>query len=174
MGRRSPPFPQGWAALADRALSLCKMVERRMWLSQTPLRQFRNVPEPILRKLERKELAWNRYYDLKPADLGELVKLPKMGRTLHRLVHQFPRLELGAHVQPLTRQLLRVDLTLTPDFAWDQKVHEGSQLFHVLVEDVDGERLLHHEPFLLRAQVYGEPHHLSFTVPVLSAAAQYF
>lgn len=63
-----------------------------------------------------------RYYDLKPADLGELVKLPRMGKTLHRLVHQFPRVELAASVQPITRGLLRVELTITPDFLFDQKV----------------------------------------------------
>lgn len=64
----------------------------------------------------------NRYYDLKPADLGELVKMPRMGKTLHRLVHQFPRVELAASVQPITRGLLRVELTITPDFLFDQKV----------------------------------------------------
>lgn len=64
----------------------------------------------------------HRYYDLKAADLGELVKLPRMGKTLHRLVHQFPRVELAASVQPITRGLLRVELTITPDFLFDQKV----------------------------------------------------
>jgi hypothetical protein len=43
----------------------------------------------------------------------------------HKFVHQFPRLELAAHVQPITRSLLRVDLTITPDFAWDDKVTRG-------------------------------------------------
>jgi len=138
---------RGWAALADRALTLCKMVERRMWLSQNPLRQFKNIPEQILRKLERKELAWDRYYDLKPADLGELVKIPKMGKTLHKLVHQFPRVELTAHVQPITRSLLRIDLTITPDFQFDQKIHDYSQLFHIIVEDVDGEKFFTTNPF---------------------------
>jgi pre-mRNA-splicing helicase BRR2 len=54
-------------------------------------------------------------------------------------VHQFPRLELGAHVQPLTRSLLRIDLTVTPDFAWDDKVHGSVEPFWLLVEDADGE-----------------------------------
>lgn len=31
-----------------------------------------------------------------------------MGKTLHRLIHQFPRLELNAHVQPITRALIKV------------------------------------------------------------------
>eukprot|EP00965_Chrysotila_dentata_P147332 4863887-Pleurochrysis_carterae.AAC.1 len=39
-----------------------------------------------------------------------------MGKAIHRFVHQFPRLELAAHVQPITRTVLRVELTITPDF----------------------------------------------------------
>lgn len=56
---------RGWAALVDKALTLCKMVERRMWLSQSPLRQFKQLPEKIARMLERKDIPWERYYDLK-------------------------------------------------------------------------------------------------------------
>ena len=157
---------RGWAAMADRGLNLCKMVERRMWLSQSPLRQFKGMQEMIVRKLEKKEIAWDRYYDLKPQDLAELVKLPKMGKTLHRLVHQFPRLELSAHVQPITRALLRIELTITPDFQFDPKVHDSAQLFHILVEDVDGEKVLHHEPFMLKIAHAEEEHAITFAVPI--------
>ena len=31
---------RGWAGLTDKALNLCKMVNNRMWGSQTPLRQI--------------------------------------------------------------------------------------------------------------------------------------
>jgi hypothetical protein len=60
-------------------------------------------------------------------------------RLQHKFVHQFPRLELAAHVQPLTRSLLRIDLTISPDFAWDDKVHSAVEPFWLLVEDADGE-----------------------------------
>ena len=75
---------------------------------QTPLRQFKGIPKEVLERIEKKELAWERYYDLSAQELGELIRLPKMGKTLHRFVHQFPRLELGAHVQPITRSVLKV------------------------------------------------------------------
>lgn len=45
-----------------------------------------------------------------------LAPPPPRPRRLRRLIHQFPRLELSAHVQPITRSLLKVDLTITPDF----------------------------------------------------------
>jgi hypothetical protein len=57
--------------------------------------------------MEKKDLAWERYYDLSAQELGELIRLPKVGKALHRYVHQFPRLELAAHVQPITRAVLK-------------------------------------------------------------------
>ena len=73
--------------------------------------------------MERKDLAWERWYDLSSQEIGELIKMPKMGKTLHRLVHEFPRLELAAHVQPITRTVLKVDLVITPDFKWNVRRH---------------------------------------------------
>ena len=75
---------------------------------QTPLRQFKGIPTEVLSRIEKKDLAWERYYDLSAQELGELIRVPKLGRTLHRYVHQFPRLELAAQVQPVTRTVLKV------------------------------------------------------------------
>eukprot|EP00899_Mesostigma_viride_P012040 jgi/Mesvir1/20837/Mv07930-RA.1 len=166
---------RGWASLAEKALALCKMVGRRMWASQTPLRQFQGLPADILSKLEKKDLPLERLYDLSSAELGELVRAPKMGKTLHRLVHQFPKLELAAHVQPLTRALLQVELTLTPDFQWDEKVHGFVEPFWVIMMDNDGEVILHHEYFVLKMQYADQDHTLHFTVPVTEPLPpQYF
>ena len=156
---------RGWAALASKTLSICKMVERRTWSSQCPLRQFNSIPEVIIRKLEKNsDITWDRYYDLKPQDLGEMVKLPKMGKTLHKYVHMFPKVELSAVFQPITRNLLMVDLTITPDFQYDNQLHDYAQQFWVIVEDVNGELILHHESFILRKQYSQETHHMSFMV----------
>lgn len=74
------------------------------------------IPNEILMKLEKKDFAWDRYYDLSLQELGELICYPKMGRTLHKLIHQFPKLILAAHVQPITRTVLTVERTIAPDF----------------------------------------------------------
>ena len=50
---------RGWAALADRVLNFCKMIDRRMWLCQTPLRQFHGIPEDIIKKIEKKDFPWS-------------------------------------------------------------------------------------------------------------------
>ena len=157
-----------WAALARLCLNFANMVTYKVWRSQSPLRQFKNVPEVVARKLERKsDIEWSRYADLTPSDLGELVGVPKMGRVLHKLVHQFPRLELSAQVQPITRSMLRVELTLIPSFQFDVSVHGYVQLFHVIVEDVNCENILHHEMFSLKSRGDEEEHVLIFSVPIL-------
>jgi hypothetical protein len=94
-----------------RCLKWCKMINHRMWSSQTPLRHFRDqrgIIEDVLRKVEKKGLMWDRYYDLKSNQIGELLGLPKMGKTIHRHIHQFPKLDLSSYVQPIARDLLLV------------------------------------------------------------------
>ncbi|KAJ3757592.1 putative RNA helicase [Lentinula raphanica] len=164
---------RGWAVPAKACLEMCKMVERRMWSSMTPLRQFKGVPAEIIRKAEGKQFPWYRYFDLSPPELGELINLPNAGKLVHRLVHSFPKLQLSAQVQPITRSLLRIELTITPDFRWDEKIHGGAETFWILVTDVDGEIILYHDRFLLLERYAtstedspGSEHLVTFTVPI--------
>lgn len=166
---------KGWAQLTDKCLALCKMIQRRMWQSMTPLRQFKKVPDEVIKKIEKKNFGWERFYDLNHNEIGELVRMPKMGRTLHKLIHQFPKMELSVHIQPITRSTLRVELTVTPDFQWDEKIHGQSQAFWIFVEDVDSEIILHHEYFLLKSKYATDEHVVNFFVPVFEPLPpQYF
>lgn len=157
---------RGWVGLAEKALGLCKMVNWRIWGTQTPLRQFRGIPADVLNKMEKKDIPWERYYDLSATELGELVRVPKLGKSLHKVVHMFPKLELSAHVLPITRSVLKVDLTITPDFQWDEKTHGFVEPFWIWVEDADSENILHCEQFLLKSAYATEDHTVSFTVPI--------
>ncbi|KHJ42995.1 Sec63 domain protein [Trichuris suis] len=157
---------RGWSELAQKALALCKMVDKRMWQSMCPLRQFKKIPEEVVKKIEKKSLPFERLYDLQPNELGELIRIPKMGKPLHKYIHQLPKLELTTQVLPITRSTLRMELTLTPDFQWDDKVHGVSEAFWVFVEDVDCETILHHEYFLLKKRFAEDEHTLKFFVPV--------
>lgn len=169
----------GWSAVAKMALNMCKMVEQRMWLTNTPLRQFpRSVcPLSVVQRLERSELDFQKFYDLDVPEIAEFITDNQTARLVHRLAREFPRLELHAHVQPITRSLLRVELTLTPSFKWNDALHGTAQLFWVIVEDVDGERILFHDQFLLRKKYIGsnnsdsrlttgDEHIMDFTVPM--------
>jgi pre-mRNA-splicing helicase BRR2 len=167
---------RNWVQVTKLTLDYSNMIASRLWKAESPLRQFPNFPPQVARKLERKsDIEWSRYFDLPSQDLGELVGVPKLGKVLHKLVHQFPRLDLSAVVQPITHSLLRVDLTLTADFQIDVKVHGYIQLFHIIVEDVNGAVILHHELFILKSSSSEEEHVVLFFVPVLDPLPpQYF
>ncbi len=160
---------KGWASVAKTALDLCKMAERRMWPTMTPLRQFSSCPREIVQKAEKIDVPWTSYFDLDPPRMGELMGLPKAGKQVYNLVQRFPRLEVQAQVQPITRSMLRVELTITPKFDWDEFIHGGAETFWIIVEDCDGEDILFHDQFLLRRS-YAESdmneHLVEFTVPI--------
>ncbi|MCJ1478483.1 DEIH-box ATPase [Lambiella insularis] len=160
---------KGWASVAKTALDLCKMAEKRMWPTMTPLRQFPTCPRDIIQKAERIDVSWSNYFDLDPPRMGELLGMPKAGKIVCSLVQKFPRLEVQAQVQPMTRSMLRVELIITPTFEWDELLHGGAENFWVIVEDCDGEDILFHDQFLLRrtyAQADMAEHLVEFTVPI--------
>eukprot|EP01130_Rhizamoeba_saxonica_P004092 TRINITY_DN1684_c0_g1_i1.p1 TRINITY_DN1684_c0_g1~~TRINITY_DN1684_c0_g1_i1.p1 ORF type:complete len:2137 (-),score=539.86 TRINITY_DN1684_c0_g1_i1:63-5960(-) len=157
---------RGWATVAEKCLEYCQMTEKRQWFTQTPLRQFNALPELILRKIEKRDLTIEKLYDLDSHEIGESIDFAKLGRKIHDIVHLFPKLELSATVQPVTRYLLRVDLTITPDFNFAPKYHKSGLAFWILVVDVDGQQILHHEMFILKARFASEEHDVQFTVPL--------
>lgn len=160
---------KGWASVAKTALELCKMAETRMWPTMSPLRQYPTCPKDIIQKAERVNVPWSNYFDLDPPRVGELLNMPKAGRTVCALVSKFPRLEVQAQVQPITRSMLRVDLTITPKFEWDDEIHGSAQSFWIIAEDCDGEEILFHDQFILRkdlATAEMNEHLVDFTVPI--------
>ncbi|KAF2421033.1 pre-mRNA splicing helicase [Tothia fuscella] len=160
---------RGWASVAKTALDLCKMAEKRMWPTMTPLRQFPRCPSDVIQKAERIEVPWPNYFDLDPPRMGELMGMPKAGKTVCNFVARFPRLELAAQVQPMTRSMLRVELTITPNFEWDDEIHGAAESFWIMVEDCDGEDILFHDQFLLRREFAiseMNEHLVEFTVPI--------
>ena len=160
---------KGWSSVAKTALDLCKMAEKRMWPTMTPLRQFYSCSRDIIQKAEKIDVPWSAYFDLDPPRMGELLGMTKSGKTVCGLVQKFPRLEVQAQVQPVTRSMLRIELTITPNFEWDETLHGQAENFWVLVEDCDGEDILFHDQFLLRkdyAMAEMNEHLVEFTVPI--------
>lgn len=162
---------RGWASVAKAALDLCKMAEKRMWPTMSPLRQYPLPPgqlAPIVQKAEKAaELSWSKYFTMDIPHLSELFGNAKAGKLVHSLIEKFPRLDVQAQVQPVTRTMLRVELTLTPDFVWDEAFHGKAEQFWILVEDCDGEEILYHDQFILKRQYADSEsteHLIEFTV----------
>ena len=135
----------------------------------SPLRQFPSCPAEIVRKTERIDVPFTSYFDLDPPRMGELLGLPKAGKTVCGLVAKFPRVDVQAHAQPITRSMLRVELVIKPTFTWDTDIHGQAESFWIVVEDCDGEDILFHDQFILRkdyAEAEENEHVVEFTVPI--------
>lgn len=167
---------QGWAMTAQRILRICQSCERRMWQIESPLRQFGSlVPRDMVTRLEKMNFPWDNILDLTAVEVGELLRSASNGRKLHSWIHSVPRLEASAEVHPLTRSVLRVEITLTPDFIYDPSLHGPSVNFWVFIEDVNSETILHHELVVLKARFCEDPIIITTTVPVMEPVSpQYF
>ena len=97
------------------------------------------VPLEIIRKLEEKRggapLAM--LCDMSPQEIGQLVRHQRMGDRISEAANQVPFMGIEAKVQPITRSVLRVALTLTPEFTWSPHAHgkaeSAVETFHVWV-----------------------------------------
>ena len=82
--------------------------------------------------------------------LGHMIRHPRMGPTVKNCVEQIPAISLASSIQPITRTVLRVRLTIKPEFKWNDKVHGcTSEPWWIWVEDPDNNHIYHSEYFLL-------------------------
>ncbi|KAI7860666.1 Sec63 Brl domain-containing protein [Circinella umbellata] len=159
---------RNWGPTAHVLLSINKAIEKRMWTFQHPLHQM-GLPPDILGKLEARthEVSIEEMRDMEPAELGELVHHKRMGSTLTRCVDQFPMLLLDARIAPITRNVLNVELTITPDFVWNPRVHGSVEPWWIWAEDSENVEIYYSEYFLLHRKMLGEPTKIMFTVPLV-------
>ncbi|RCH92282.1 hypothetical protein CU097_011673 [Rhizopus azygosporus] len=159
---------RNWGVTASVLLEINKAVEKRMWTFQHPLRQM-GLPIDIVHKLENRthEISVEEMREMSVQELADLVNHnQKMGMTLSRCVDQFPMLLLDVHMAPITRHLLQVDLTITPDFVWNDRAHGSVEPWYIWAEDDEGE-IYYSEYFLLYKKQLGEPAKLTFIVPLV-------
>ena len=126
------------------------MVNARQWQSLNPLHQFKKLPIDVVRSLDKKNVPFDRLYDYNEHQLGDLIRVPKMGKPLYKLIRQIPKLDMTTLILPITRATLKVELTITSDFRWEERAHGSAEGFWIFVEDVNGEQILHYEYFLLK------------------------
>ena len=105
-----PPSPRSTAS---------QCFEKRLWPEQHPLWQFDSVLRyEVLRKLEERHLSMERLADMEAAEIGAALRHPAAGAQVADCVAAFPSLHLEASLHPITRTVLRVQLSVTPTFKW--------------------------------------------------------
>ncbi|KAI9305339.1 Sec63 Brl domain-containing protein [Cunninghamella echinulata] len=160
---------RNWGPTASVLLAINKCVEKRMWTFQHPLHQM-GLPMNILQKLENRthEVTIEEMRDMDPTELGQLVHHNRMGITISKCVDQFPTLQLDVRIAPMTRNVLHVDLTITPDFMWNDKIHGSVEPWWIWAEDSDNVEIYYSEYFLLhKKQMSEDPIQINFTVPLV-------
>lgn len=157
-----------WSALSRTTLDVCKMVERRMWLVNSPLRQFGDLANAqIIRAAEGSHLPWTSYFDLEASELAEAIAFKGNSQTVHQLLKQFPRIKVDYLLQPITSKMVRIQFELIPDWTWNVDLHGSLQRFLLLIEDCDGEKILFADSFTVYRKNVQKPHIVEATVPFM-------
>lgn len=164
---------KGYPTLAIRLLTLSKTIDKRLWHDDNPLRQFTILGPELMNKLEAKNATIPRLRDMRADDIGETIQFEvnshhscfvtsllsffpghlvhhvRMGQTIKSCVQRFPSISIAASIQPITRTVLRVRLTIRSEFEWHDKLHGNTEPWWIWVEDPDRQHIYHSEYFLL-------------------------
>jgi activating signal cointegrator complex subunit 3 len=168
---------KNWPLLAGRILKFTKTIERQMWDFETPLKQHPNVKYEILDRLEKRNFTLDKLREMDSTDIGHMINHVRAGADVKKAAMEIPLVELEATIQPITRTVLRVRLTVTANFRWNDRVHGGTEPFWIWVEDPENNHIYHHEYFLLsKKQVNNhEKQEIVFTIPIFEPLpSQYY
>ncbi|KNC80924.1 activating signal cointegrator 1 complex subunit 3 [Sphaeroforma arctica JP610] len=166
--RRSMP-------IASKLLVLSQSLDKRLWSYESPLRQMNTLNPQILTKIEDCELSVEDLREMPEGEIGDILHHPRIGSVVKNCVREFPYLNIEYKLQPITRTVLRVSLTIDADFRWKDQLHGGAQSWWIVVEDAGNEHYYHSEHFTLNKKQYKETHNIVFTVPVFDPMPpQYF
>ncbi|XP_041983109.1 activating signal cointegrator 1 complex subunit 3 isoform X1 [Aricia agestis] len=157
------------AYMAGLYLKMAKMMELQHWDFYSDMRQFNCFPIEVLQKIEYPMLKADQIRDMDVKEIGDLIRNPKAGRHLKKCADEFPLLEMEASLHPITRTVLRIRLTIIPNFRWSDKYHgKAPEAFWIWVEDPDTDIMYYHEYFLITKKqvITREPQELIITIPI--------
>ncbi|XP_046669965.1 activating signal cointegrator 1 complex subunit 3-like [Homalodisca vitripennis] len=158
------------ALMAGRLLRICLMLERQQWDIESEMRQFGILGQDIIDKIEnQRNLTVHKLREMDSKEIGSLLRHARMGEVVKRCAFEFPLVDVESSLHPITRTILRIRLTITADFKWNDKVHgRTSEAFWVWIEDPDNNYMYHSEYFLLtkKQAIQKEPQELIITIPV--------
>ena len=169
---------RGWPSLAEQLLTVSKSCDLRIWPHQHELRQFEKTLKPeVLFKLEEKKATLDRLWDMSAGEIGSMLRLnAQIGGQIKSCMRSMPHLNMTAVVQPITRSVLRISVTLIPEFEWRDAMHGALQRWLIWVEDPVNEHIYHTETFnLSKKQRNDGAQYLAFTIPIFEPVpSQYF
>ncbi|VDM79137.1 unnamed protein product, partial [Strongylus vulgaris] len=178
---------KGWAQAANAFLTMSKSIEKRVWPTQSSLRQLDEFLRiDLIEKVERRKLTESQLLDLSAKELGYMFSCD--GEKLYQTMRMLPRVEVDATLKPITYTIMQVSAILTPAFIWNDRLlgKNGAQSFWLTLENIDENLIVHQERIAINKKKVrlGEPQNLIFTIPIrdyqltnvfqLRVASEYF
>eukprot|EP00435_Cladocopium_sp_Y103_P029385 s1966_g7.t1 len=174
--------------MSDRLLEWCKMIDQRLWQSQHVLRHFCYPPgsansnkggksldegpkggvlkEQIVKKLEDANFDYWTILNMTVSELTNITGSKDWGRAVDKYMRRVPNLTLDAKIQPITSTIMRITLTIKPDFDWSDRWSGPSEPFWVWVENPESQDILHSEYYVLHKRNLQDSGQLSFAIPL--------
>jgi activating signal cointegrator complex subunit 3 len=162
---------RSWSTLSIYYLSLAKCIEYSLPLNATPLRQFQsrkddNLPFDIIKKLEEKKVTVEKLLDLDVKEICQLISNQRYGGKIKELAKRLPKLNIDIKIQPISKGIIRLQLTILNDFEWSEVYHSQGELFHLFIEDNLNEYVYHYEQVLMTKAQKRDPKLLEIMIPV--------
>lgn len=80
-----------------------------------------------------------------------MVRCHKERHDIKKCARYIPNLLVEPLVQPITDSIIRVTLSIKPDFMWSDKYHgQGPENFWIWIEDPETDRIYHSDYFILK------------------------
>lgn len=163
-------------------LTICKCIEHRCWNFEHPLMQFSmwgrriGITSDVWKNLNRLNPSMSMLQEMTAREIGEMVRNIHVGKHIAALAGSFPLFSLQSDVQPITRSILRVKVTIEACFKWNKEISGNSENLWLVVEDESNNFIFHHEPVsITRKEVEsGTPHLVNFAVPIIPQYDCYF
>jgi hypothetical protein len=140
------------AFLVDLTLRWCKFLENRMYPGQLPLWQFAKennqgsynsmktrkdqkegfLDSFLIEKLENAEINMSNIEESSIEELGRMMGIKKeMAKYVKSFSSYLPRFKVEYNVKPITNVILKVSISVLPEWKWTPRWHSSAELFYV-------------------------------------------
>ncbi|SGZ40062.1 uncharacterized protein HGUI_02262 [Hanseniaspora guilliermondii] len=153
-------------------LNVYMYTEKRVWITETPLRQMNLSPE-ILKLIERSNIDWDLILEKDNEDVLDSFyemasNLKQYENVLDEALLKFPRLnDIKVSVQTITKTFYRINVLFTPDIKWDHKLHGNHIKFLMFLTDYNGDEIFHEESINVKKYHVQNEISLSFDIELL-------
>lgn len=164
---------KGWPQAAKKVLEYSIASERRIWPSDHPLWQlvpYTDLNEKIMEKVQRIDLSVWKILDFEKGEIGAFIRDRSMANALMKAARSLPKCSLNCAVKPITYTVLKVVITITPNWIWNDKVSGLSEPFWIWIEDDKNHHIYQYELIhISKKQCRNhEESKLVFTIPIIS------